>query len=36
MTADQPKGTGQPTLWAISDLHVGHTGNKPVAESLFP
>ena len=26
----------QPTLWAISDLHTGHTGNKPVTESLYP
>jgi len=26
----------RPTLWAISDLHVGHTGNKPVTESLYP
>ena len=26
----------QPTLWAISDLHIGHTGNKPVTESLHP
>ncbi|MBV8930798.1 MAG: metallophosphoesterase, partial [Mycobacteriaceae bacterium] len=24
------------TLWAVSDLHVGHTGNKPVTESLYP
>ena len=24
------------TLWAISDLHTGHTGNKPVTESLHP
>ena len=23
-------------LWAISDLHTGHTGNKPVTESLYP
>lgn len=36
------KGSGQetvgaePTLWAISDLHTGHLGNKPVAESLYP
>ena len=27
---------GQPTLWAVSDLHTGHLGNKPVAESLHP
>ena len=26
----------RPTLWAISDLHTGHTGNKPVTESLYP
>ncbi len=26
----------QPTLWAISDLHTGHPGNKPVTESLYP
>jgi 3',5'-cyclic AMP phosphodiesterase CpdA len=26
----------QPTLWAVSDLHTGHLGNKPVAESLYP
>ena len=25
-----------PTLWAISDLHTGHAGNKPVTESLYP
>ena len=24
------------TLWAISDLHIGHVGNKPVTESLHP
>ena len=24
------------TLWAISDLHTGHAGNKPVTESLYP
>ena len=28
--------TPAPTLWAISDLHIGHTGNKPVTESLHP
>ena len=27
---------GQPTLWAVSDLHTGHLGNKPVTESLYP
>ena len=26
----------QPTLWAVSDLHTGHLGNKPVTESLYP
>jgi 3',5'-cyclic AMP phosphodiesterase CpdA len=26
----------RPTLWAISDLHAGHTGNKPITESLHP
>ena len=26
----------QPVLWAISDLHTGHNGNKPVTESLYP
>ena len=26
----------RPTLWAISDLHTGHTGNKPITESLYP
>ncbi len=26
----------RPTLWAVSDLHTGHTGNKPVTESLYP
>ncbi|BBY96882.1 metallophosphoesterase family protein [Mycolicibacterium fallax] len=30
------QGRTRPTLWAISDLHTGHTGNKPVTESLFP
>ena len=25
----------RPTLWAISDLHTGHTGNKPITESLL-
>lgn len=24
------------TLWAVSDLHTGHSGNKPVTESLYP
>jgi len=26
----------RPTLWAISDLHTGHTGNKPITESIHP
>jgi 3',5'-cyclic AMP phosphodiesterase CpdA len=30
------QATGQPTLWAVSDLHTGHLGNKPVTESLYP
>jgi 3',5'-cyclic AMP phosphodiesterase CpdA len=32
----EPPGRRHPTLWAISDLHIGHTGNKPVTESLHP
>jgi 3',5'-cyclic AMP phosphodiesterase CpdA len=32
----EPTTARQPTLWAISDLHVGHLGNKPVTESLYP
>ena len=23
-------------MWAVSDLHTGHLGNKPVTESLYP
>ncbi len=23
-------------LWAISDIHVGHKGNRPVTEDIFP
>ena len=23
-------------LWAISDIHVGHRGNRPVTEDLYP
>lgn len=34
-THELPSRT-RPTLWAISDLHTGHTGNKPVTESLYP
>ena len=25
-----------PKLWAVSDLHVGHRGNKPITESIHP
>jgi len=32
----EPTTARQPTLWAVSDLHVGHLGNKPVTESLYP
>ena len=32
----QPPTARQPTLWAVSDLHTGHVGNKPVTESLYP
>ena len=32
----QPPTARQPTLWAVSDLHTGHMGNKPVTESLYP
>ena len=35
-THDDPHGPRRPTLWAISDLHTGHTGNKPITESLHP
>src|SRR5271170_3900906 len=31
-----PPTARQPTLWAVSDLHTGHVGNKPVTESLYP
>ncbi|MGL4304685.1 MAG: metallophosphoesterase family protein [Mycobacteriaceae bacterium] len=24
------------TLWAVSDIHVGHNGNKPITESIYP
>jgi 3',5'-cyclic AMP phosphodiesterase CpdA len=34
-TQETQRGS-RPTLWAISDLHTGHTGNKPVTESLYP
>ncbi|OBI12115.1 MULTISPECIES: metallophosphoesterase [unclassified Mycobacterium] len=33
---NQSTNSGQPTLWAVSDLHTGHLGNKPVTESLHP
>ena len=23
-------------LWAVSDIHVGHKGNRPVTESIEP
>jgi len=32
----EPPTARQPTLWAVSDLHTGHVGNKPVTESLYP
>jgi 3',5'-cyclic AMP phosphodiesterase CpdA len=32
----EPSTARQPTLWAVSDLHTGHVGNKPVTESLYP
>ena len=32
----EPTSARQPTLWAVSDMHTGHVGNKPVAESLYP
>lgn len=35
VTRDSTNGA-QPTLWAVSDLHTGHMGNKPVTESLHP
>ena len=34
--AHETHGSSRPTLWAISDLHTGHTGNRPVTESLYP
>ena len=37
LRADQTLGwTLVATLWAISDLHNGHVGNKPITESLYP
>ena len=36
MATQETRGGSRPTLWAISDLHTGHTGNKPVTESLYP
>ena len=36
MATDQNSRDRRPVLWAISDLHAGHTGNKPVTESLYP
>ena len=36
MATQLSTGTGEPTLWAVSDLHTGHLGNKPITESLYP
>ena len=36
MAAPRNSRDRRPVLWAISDLHTGHTGNKPVTESLYP
>ena len=36
MATHDTAARSRPTLWAISDLHVGHTGNRPVTESLYP
>jgi 3',5'-cyclic AMP phosphodiesterase CpdA len=36
VTTREPTASHGPTLWAISDLHTGHMGNKPVTESLHP
>jgi 3',5'-cyclic AMP phosphodiesterase CpdA len=36
VTIHEPTASHGPTLWAISDLHTGHMGNKPVTESLHP
>lgn len=36
VAAREQTNGGQPTLWAVSDLHTGHIGNKPVTESLHP
>src|SRR5690625_3361585 len=36
VTSHEPTPSHGPTLWAISDLHTGHMGNKPVTESLHP
>ena len=24
------------TLWAVSDIHVGHRGNRPITEDIHP
>ena len=32
----QESQAAEPTLWAVSDLHAGHIGSKPVVESLHP
>ncbi|WP_046319053.1 metallophosphoesterase [Mycobacterium sp. UM_Kg1] len=36
MTTHEPRAADGPTLWAISDLHTGHSGNKPITEALYP
>ncbi|AAS05217.1 metallophosphoesterase [Mycobacterium avium subsp. paratuberculosis] len=36
VAGQESSNAGQPTLWAVSDLHTGHLGNKPVTESLHP
>lgn len=32
----QQENVRTPTLWAVSDIHVGHSGNRPVTESIVP
>ncbi len=36
MASQQSTRSPEPTLWAVSDLHTGHHGAKPVVESLHP
>ncbi len=36
MARQESTNGAQPTLWAASDLHTGHLGNKPVTEALHP